>query len=146
MYEQGLKDLWCASVSHLLIFLGLKEEILRCRVPAQTFCVLLPVCVSAFFAHPRVHLLLPSGGWRVIGGGSCGNAGLLVMAAGLDLSRHGGCRGLGPSWFREVPGQWAQHLVRVLHHMTPGLRPRETEASPLPYESEQSPCTCTLGF
>lgn len=69
----------------------------RCRVTAQTFCVL-PVCASsAFLAHPRVHLFLPSGGWRVVGGRSCGNAGLLVMAAGLDLSGEGGSRGLDPS-------------------------------------------------
>lgn len=52
-----------------------------------------------------------SGGWRVVGGGSCGNAGLLVTAAGLDLSGEGASRGLDPSWFREVPGQQAQHLV-----------------------------------
>lgn len=74
--------------SHLI---GLKEEIVKHRVSARTFYVLLPVCAAAFIARPRVCLFLPSGGWRVVGGRSCGNAGLFVMAAGLDLPRGGGC-------------------------------------------------------
>lgn len=76
--------------SHLIL-LGLKEEIIKHGVSARTFCVLLPVCAAAFIACPRIYLFLPSGGWRVVGGRSCGNAGLFVMAAGLDLSRGGGC-------------------------------------------------------
>lgn len=69
----------------------------RCRVTAQTFSIL-PVCASsAFLAHPRVHLFLPSEGWRVVAGRSCGNAGLLVTAAGLGLSGEGDSQGLDPS-------------------------------------------------
>lgn len=61
-----------------------------------------------------------------------------MVAAGLDLSREGGCQGLGLSWFSDVPGQWAQDLVLVLHtwrqgSAPEGLRPR-------------SPYICTLGF
>lgn len=106
-----------------------EEEMLGYRVSA-------PHCAVVFVAHPKVHLFLLSGGWRVVGDGSCENAGLFVMAAGLDLSREEGCRGLGPSSLREVPGQWAQHLVLVLHLVTSGQRSRGTEASR----------TCTLGF
>lgn len=124
MCEQGLRTFGVASVSPLLILLGLKEEILRCRATAQTFCVLL-ACASSWHS-----LLIPgSGGWRAVGGGSCGNAGLLVTAAGLDLSGEGASRGLDPSWFREVPGQQAQHLVwgalpRDSWPEAQGLRPR----------------------
>lgn len=92
-FEQDLRDLWCAPVSHLIL-LGLKEEIMKHRVSARTFCVLLPECAAAFIAHPSVYLFLPSGGWRVVGGRLCGSAGLFVMAVRLDLSRGGGCQGL----------------------------------------------------
>lgn len=75
-------------MSPLLILLGLKGNF-RCRATAQTFCVLLACASSAFLAHVRV---LEDG--EVVGAGSCGNAGLLVMAAGLDLSGEGGDGGL----------------------------------------------------
>lgn len=65
--------------------------------------------------------LLEAGVW--LRGGLCGNASLFTMTAVLDLSRGGACQGLVPSWFREVSGQWARHLVLVLH-LLPGWGPR----------------------
>lgn len=109
--EQGLRSVG-ASASPFLLVPGPKGEILKHRVSARALCVLLPVCATAFIVHCRVHLCMPSGGWRVVGGGSRGDAGPFMVAAGLDLSRGGGCRGLVPSWPREVSGQWSQHLVR----------------------------------